>query len=111
MILTEKDDRQAPSCIRSIASDWARHAFVSERGFFIIPSPQMPMEAKLGLLGKVREDRFDSDWRAGAIFIEVFAAMKVVLIYDGTPIDALWPKDKIERLAHSGFADIVAADQ
>ncbi len=71
----------------------------------------MRPEAPLRLLRESDQDRLDADVDRCIVVAHITGGMEVVLVYDRPPAKPLWPKNQVERLAHRGLADVVAADQ
>ena len=69
----------------------------------------MPVESKLGLLRKVGQNGLDADLDGLLLVVKIPAAIEVVLVDDGPPIEPFRPQNEVEGLAHRRFADVVSA--
>jgi hypothetical protein len=77
----------------------------------IAPGPRSSEKLALRLLRQVEQDGFDLDLHGIAIFIEITSVIKIMLLDDRPPEQALRSQHQFKRLADRGLADVVAADQ
>ena len=111
VVAADEDDGQSPALLRSIAVGRAAGPLIRKIALDVVPPAKMTMEAELGLLRKIRQNRLYADLDGILLIVEIAAAMKVVLVDHGPSIEPLRSQHKVESLANRRFADVVSADQ
>ncbi len=90
LVVTAKEDNgQRPSLLRPIAIPRAARPLIGEITRNVVPPSKMTMEAKLGFLRKISQDRLNADLYRLFVVVKISTTIEVVLVNDRPSIEPL----------------------